>query len=132
MSLRDATHVIPFIMHVRALPANGHILLHDFYKIVCASTGVCACMQVATLLTCALLGSAMLFTYFCAIGWLWAASTQPPLMYGLLIFLFLPLPVNFLFPVSSPGVPCQKCAECDVECMKSVLSTQEFLLEACI
>ncbi|KAK9908550.1 hypothetical protein WJX75_009555 [Coccomyxa subellipsoidea] len=54
--------------------------------------------KVATLLTCALLGSAMLFTYFCAIGWLWAASTQPPLMYGLLIFLFLPLPINFLFP----------------------------------
>ena len=61
--------------------------------------------QVATLLTCALLGSAMLFTYFCAIGWLWAASTQPPLMYGLLIFLFLPLPINFLFPVSTHGLP---------------------------
>lgn len=56
------------------------------------------------MLTCALLGSAMLFTYFCAIGWLWAASTQPPLMYGLLVFLFLPLPTNFLFLVSTHGL----------------------------
>ncbi|CAL8469057.1 g8598 [Coccomyxa elongata] len=54
--------------------------------------------QVAAVLTCAIMGSATLFTYHCALGQLWAASLHPPLMYSLLVLLFLPLPLNFLFP----------------------------------
>ncbi len=59
------------------------------------------CCQVAAVLTTTVLGSATLFAWHCANSQIWLASLHPPLMYGLLILLFLPLPPKILFQVSS-------------------------------
>ena len=55
--------------------------------------------QVAATLSGIVLGSAALFAYHCANGQTWLAGLHPPMMYGLLILLLLPLPLRFLFPV---------------------------------
>ena len=62
-------------------------------------------LQVAATLSSIVLGSGALFAYHCAQGQIWMAGLHPPLMYALLILIFLPLPSNFLFPVSKPDLP---------------------------
>ena len=58
-------------------------------------------LQVAATLSGIVLGSAALFAYHCANRQIWLAGLHPPLMYGLLILLLLPLPLRTLFPVGS-------------------------------
>lgn len=62
------------------------------------------------------MGSATLFTYHCALGQVWAASLHPPLMYSLLGLLFLPLPFNFLFPVSKVSPQLRLCCKARMHC----------------
>ena len=55
------------------------------------------CLQVAATLSGIVLGSATLFAYHCANSQIWLAGLHPPMMYGLLILLLLPLPSAFSF-----------------------------------
>lgn len=56
-------------------------------------------LQVAATLSGIVLGSAALFAYHCANRQIWLAGLHPPLMYGLLILLLLPLPLRILSSV---------------------------------
>lgn len=68
-------------------------------------------MQVAATLSCVVLGSAVLFAYHCASSQIWLAGMHPPLMYGLLILLLLPVPLRFLFQVCAHPTTSTVCRD---------------------
>ena len=78
---------------------------HDFQKVrislfAAHTADTCsALVQTASILTCIVATSAALFSYHCMHGQLEAASVHPPIMFCLLIVLFV-LPVDAVYKVS--------------------------------